>query len=176
MIPSFRIRSASQNGPWIPQFPPSSLLSLIVCLQRMRVESRGCLWEGRLFTLWKTYCTCLFTVYLYTSGLCRCVLRAGVSSGLLRQPGAEVDGPEQPGHGGDWAGPSPLSAGPSRLPKPHRHRGTETRPHRLRSPQPQDRILSGGEVRWHLCRDNDVTGQILQQYDFVWAAVSMQQY
>ncbi len=97
--------------------------------QRMRVDLGNVL---RL--LISSFSTCV---------LCRCVLGARVPPGLLHQPGAEVDGPQQPGHRGDWAGPSPLSAGPPRLSKPHRHRCAQTRPHRLRSPQPQDRILSG---------------------------------
>lgn len=103
-----------------------------------------CFWEGSSFILllyFLLYAAPAYIQYLYL--LCRCVLRAGVPPGLLHQPGAEVDGPEQPGHRGDWAGPSPLSAGPPRLSKPHRHRRTETSPHRLCSPQPQDRILSG---------------------------------
>lgn len=78
-------------------------------------------------------------IYLF----CRCNFRTGVPSRLLQQTGAEVDGPEQPGHRGDRAGPPPLPSRPPRLPKPHRHRCAQTRPHRLRSPQSQNRLLSG---------------------------------
>lgn len=79
--------------------------------------------------------------------LCRRVLRAGLPPGLLRRPGAEVDGPQQPGYGWDWARPAPFAAGPPGFPKPHRHRRAQASPHRLRSPQPKDRILSGKTLR-----------------------------
>lgn len=128
-----------------------SLFSLLVFRTRFHDQSVFICLKFQLLNSSVSANTVRSSVFLFCPSwaVCRRVHRVGLSPGLLQWPGAAVYGPQQPGHRGDRAGPPPLSAGASRLPEPHWHRRTATRPHRLRSPQPQDRILPG-----ILCRLN----------------------